>query len=208
MKGVDGYMKFTDDVLKKIMGKRVRITCVDMKSYIGIVDDYIYPDDNHNGKAGLIIETADKRLVEFCEDETLEIELYDPETEDMISSIMKVRFKMWENGPGTIEDMKTFVYEIYPDGKVSRYIYQGKNRTCVDKETLHISENRKHRLFAELVKALMLDERDILICEVCDGCSYTLQITYMDGQKKVIDGDVGGGTYDKLLTDFLDSIFE
>ena len=48
-------MKFTDDVLKKIMGKCVRITCVDMKSYIGTVDDFIYPDDNHNGKAGLSV---------------------------------------------------------------------------------------------------------------------------------------------------------
>lgn len=208
MKGVDGCMKFTDDVLKKIMGKRVRITCVDMKSYIGTVDDFIYPDDNHNGKAGLIIEIVDKRLIEFCEDETLEIELYDPETEAIIASIKKVRFKMWENGPGTIDELKTFVYEIFPDGTVTRSIYQGESRKSIDKETLHISEKRKHKFFVGLSGVLTMDEKDIVMCEVCDGCSYSLQITYMDGQKKVIDGDVGGGTYDELLTGFIDSIFE
>lgn len=66
-------MKFTEDVLKKIMGKRVRIVCVDMKPYIGVVDDFIYPDDNYNGKAGLIVKTVDNNLVEFQEDEVLEI---------------------------------------------------------------------------------------------------------------------------------------
>lgn len=179
-----------------------------MKSYIGTVDDFIYPDDNHNGKAGLIIETVDKRLIEFCADETLEIELYDPETEAIIASIKKVRFKMWENGPGTIDELKTFVYEIFPDGTVTRSIYQGESRKSIDKETLHISENRKHRFFVGLSGVLKMNEMDIVMCEVCDGCSYTLQITYMDGHKKVIDGDVGGGTYDELLTGFIDSIFE
>ncbi len=201
-------MKFTEEILRKCMGKRVRITCVDMKAYVGMVDDYIYPEDNHNGKAGLIIETEDNRLIEFCEDETLEIELYDQDTEAIISSIKKVRFKMWENGPGTIDELKTFVYEIFPDGTVTRYIYQGETRKSVDKETLHISENRKHRFFMGLSDVLKMDDKDIVMCEVCDGCSYTLQITYMDGHKKVIDGDVGGGTYDELLTGFIDSIFE
>lgn len=208
MKGVDGCMKFTDDVLRKYMGKRVRITCVDMKAYVGKVDDYIYPEDNYNDKAGLIIETEDKRLIEFSEDETLEIELYDPETEAIIASIKKVRFKMWENGPGTIDELKTFVYEIFPDGTVTRSIYQGKSRKSIDKEALHISEKRIHRFFVGLSGVLTMDEKYIVMCEVCDGCSYSLQITYMDGQKKVIDGDVGGGTYDELLTGFIDSIFE
>lgn len=201
-------MKFTDEVLKKFMGKRVRITCVDMKGYIGTVDDYICPEDNHNGKAGLIIETEDERLIEFCEDETLEIDLYDQETEAVISSIKKVRFKMWENGPGTIDSLKTFVYEIFPDGKVTRSIYQGESRKCIDSQILQISEYRKHRFFVKLADVLTMNEMDIVVCAVCDGCSYNLQITYTDGHKKVIDGDVGGGTFDELLTGFIDSIFE
>lgn len=203
-----GYMKFTNELLKKIMRKRVRITCLDMKSCVGIVDDYIYVEDNHNGKARLIVETEDKRLVEFCEDETLEIDLYDQALERHIASLKKIRFKMWDNGPGTLDDMRTFVYEIFPDGKVSRYIYQGRERKCKDKEILHISDIRRYRFMMKLVSVLTMDEKEIIECRVCDGSSYTLQITYKDGLKKIIDGDVGGGTYDKLLTEFVDSIFE
>lgn len=201
-------MKFTDELLKKIMRKRVRITCLDMKSYVGTVDDYIYAEDNHNGKAGLIIETEDKRLVEFCEDETLEIDLYDQALEEHITSFKKIRFKMWENGLCDSNYARTFVYEIFPDGKVSRYLYQGRERKYIEKETLHISDIRKNRFFINLVFVLTMDENEIIECRVCDGCSYTLQITYMDGHKKIVDGDVGGGTYDKLLTEFVDSIFE
>ena len=69
-------MKFTNDVLRTVMDKQVRITCTNGKSYTGLVCDYICADDNYNGKAGLIIENANENLVEFQEDEVLEIELY------------------------------------------------------------------------------------------------------------------------------------
>lgn len=45
-------------------------------------------------------------------------------------------------------------------------------------------------------------------CRVCDGCSYRLDITYCDGRKKSHMGDIGGGTIDKLVMDFLESMPE
>lgn len=201
-------MQYTGELLKRILGKRVRITCVDMEFYVGIADDYVYADNNYNGKAGLIIETSDNRLIEFYEDEVLEIELYEQTVEKHIASIKKVRFKVWENGMNDGYYAITSVYEIFPDGKVFRYIYQGSSRKYMDKEVLHISENRNFCFFLSLVQTLTMDERDIVVCKVCDGSSYNLQITYIDGHKKVIEGDVGGGTYDKLMKGFIDSIFE
>lgn len=45
-------------------------------------------------------------------------------------------------------------------------------------------------------------------CAVCDGCNYELTITYKDNRKKKITGDLGGGTVDKTVTDFLCTIPE
>lgn len=45
-------------------------------------------------------------------------------------------------------------------------------------------------------------------CRVCDGCSYELTITYKDNRKKKLTGDLGGGTVDKTVTDFLCTIPE
>lgn len=43
--------------------------------------------------------------------------------------------------------------------------------------------------------------------QVCDGCSYELQITYADKRKEIIKGDVAGGTFDSILEKFVHSIF-
>lgn len=39
-----------------------------------------------------------------------------------------------------------------------------------------------------------------------DGFSYELKITYIDNIKKKIHGDLGGGTVDKTVTDFICTI--
>ena len=49
---------------------------------------------------------------------------------------------------------------------------------------------------------------EIIECKVCDGCSYELTITYKDNRKKKMHGDLGGGTVDKTVTDFLCTIPE
>ena len=35
--------------------------------------------------------------------------------------------------------------------------------------------------------------------QVCDGYGYTLQITYKDGRKRGIEGDIGDGTIDGIM---------
>ena len=34
-------------------------------------------------------------------------------------------------------------------------------------------------------------KKNIMEAQVCDGYGYTLQITYKDGRKRVIEGDIG-----------------
>lgn len=43
--------------------------------------------------------------------------------------------------------------------------------------------------------------------QVCDVYGYTLQITYRDGRKRVIEGDIGGGTIDGIMGNYLKKIF-
>ena len=42
--------------------------------------------------------------------------------------------------------------------------------------------------------------------QVCDGYGYTLQITYKDGRKRVIEGDIGDGTIDGIMGNYLKKI--
>ena len=45
-------------------------------------------------------------------------------------------------------------------------------------------------------------------CMVSDGSSYELTITYKDNRKRKFHGDVGGGTVDNTVIDFLKTIPE
>lgn len=49
--------------------------------------------------------------------------------------------------------------------------------------------------------------KNIVEGQVCDGCSYELQITYADKRKEIINGDVAGGTFDSILEKFVHSVF-
>ena len=49
---------------------------------------------------------------------------------------------------------------------------------------------------------------EIVDCRVCDGCSYELTITYKDNRKRKFNGDIGGGTIDETIINFLKSIPE
>ena len=44
--------------------------------------------------------------------------------------------------------------------------------------------------------------------DVSDGSSYELTITYKDNRKRKFHGDVGGGTVDNTVIDFLKTIPE
>ena len=48
-------------------GENVKITAVNGNVYTGVVEDYIYPEDNENGKESIIVE--------FYENDIFSIEL-------------------------------------------------------------------------------------------------------------------------------------
>lgn len=121
----------------------------------------------------------------------------------------KIRYKVIENGPCTIDSQQSWVYEIYPDGRCKEYIYQGQNRKYQFKTEEKVSEKKAYRLACSLQKILgaPLWEKNIVEGQVCDGYSYNLQITYADKRKEIINGDVAGGTFDSILEKFVHSVF-
>ena len=124
------------------------------------------------------------------------------------TAITKVRFKCWENGPGFVDDMQRWVYEVYPDEKMLCYTYRGQSRKCESKEEASCSANKALEFYRQLKKAVFADPSEIISCEVCDGCSYQLQISFCDGRKEIVDGDIGAGTIDDMVLKFLHKKFE
>lgn len=56
-------------------GENVKITAVNGNVYTGVVEDYIYPEDNENGKESIIVDTTSKDIVEFYENDIFSVEL-------------------------------------------------------------------------------------------------------------------------------------
>ena len=125
------------------------------------------------------------------------------------TQITKIRYKVVENGPCTIDSQQSWVYEMYPDGRCKEYTYQGQNRKYQFKTEEKVSEKKVYRLACSLQKIIgaPLWEKNVIEGQVCDGCSYNLQITYADKRKEVINGDVAGGTFDSILEKFVRSVF-
>ena len=125
------------------------------------------------------------------------------------TQITKIRYKVVENGPCTIDFQQSWVYEIYPDGRCKEYTYQGQNRKYQFKMEEKVSEKKVYRLVCSLQKIIgaPLWEKNVVEGQVCDGCSFHLQITYADKRKEIINGDVAGGTFDSILEKFVCSIF-
>ena len=84
------------------------------------------------------------------------------------------------------------------------------NKVSYDNKTDEkVSEKKAYRLACSLQKIIgaPLWEKNIVEGQVCDGCSYELQITYTDKRKEVINGDVAGGMFDSILEKFVHSVF-
>lgn len=62
--------------LKKYYGRGVVIVTDDGQTFSGVIDDYISPDDNENGKESIILTTKKQSLIEFYEDDIKEIIVY------------------------------------------------------------------------------------------------------------------------------------
>jgi hypothetical protein len=125
-------------------------------------------------------------------------------------AIKKVRFKYWSNwgfyDPDSIVEDQ-WAFEIFKDGTIKYFAYPRESRRVLDKDKILIDIEKVQGFYENLLDAFkpwnMIEE-----CRVCDGCSYRLDITYCDGRKKSHTGDIGGGTIDKLIMDFIESIPE
>lgn len=143
------------------------------------------------------------RFCKDCENEWC-VENFPPE------DIVKVRFRYWSNWgcyePDSMNE-EQWAFEIFPDGTVKYFAYPRAGRRVLDKEIVHIEKERVVDFYQNVIW-LYRPFSEIIECEVCDGCSYELTITYSDNRKKKIHGDVGGGTVDKTIMDFLCTIPE
>lgn len=122
--------------------------------------------------------------------------------------VIKVRFRYWSNwgvyDPKSVEEGQ-WAYDIYPNGTVNYKSYPLAGRRVLNKETAKVDAEKIKNFYDEL---LMLF-KPWGYCEdyeVCDGCSYELTITYADGRKRKKKGDVGGGSIDNLVLNFIESI--
>ena len=123
-------------------------------------------------------------------------------------AIKKVRFKYWSNWgfyePDSIVEAQ-WVFEIFKDGTIKYFAYPRASRRVLDKEIVHIEKDRVADFYQNVIW-LYRPSTEIIECKVCDGCSYELTITYKDNRKKKMHGDLGGGTVDKTVTNFLCTI--
>jgi len=127
-----------------------------------------------------------------------------------VDAITKVRFRYWNNWgfctPDSIQEDQ-WVYELFPDGVIKYYAYPRESRKVLDKDKVLIESNRIKQFYESLLDVFKTWNA-IEEYSVCDGCSYQLDITYCDGKKRKHAGDLGGGTIDKMVMDFIGSIPE
>lgn len=128
----------------------------------------------------------------------------------LAEDIVKVRFRYWKNwGAYDSESLSEgqWAFEIYPDGLIKYFSYPIQSRKVLDKDSAYTSSQKVLDFYNEITMLYrpwnIFDE--IIIC---DGCSYELTITFVDGRKKKLHGDIGGGVVDKTLMDFISSIPE
>ena len=56
-------------------GKRVKIIADNNAVFYGTVNDYIYPENNEEGKESIIVDTSDGSAIEFYEEHIKAIEI-------------------------------------------------------------------------------------------------------------------------------------
>ena len=142
----------------------------------------------------------------FCKDCEAEWSVDRLEADD----ITKVRFKYWSNWGFYAPDSLTegqWAFEVFPDGTIKYYSYPLQSRRVLDKDKAVADTAMIQKFYEKLLDALK-PWSAAYECQVCDGCSYQIDITYCDGRKRTHKGDIGGGTIDKLIMDFIESIPE
>lgn len=128
----------------------------------------------------------------------------------LVEDIVKVRFHYWLNwgfyDPESLAE-EQWAFEVFPDGTIKYFACSRAGRKVLDKEVVHIKTERVMDFYRKVIW-LYHPWTEITECEICDGCSYELTVTYKDNRKKKMHGDLGGGTVDKTVTDFLCTIPE
>lgn len=61
--------------LKDFYGENVKINAKNGLAFSGEVSEYIYPEDNENGKESIIIDAEDGSLVEFYDEDIASIRI-------------------------------------------------------------------------------------------------------------------------------------
>ena len=100
-----------------------------------------------------------------------------------------------------------WAFEVFPDGTIKYFAYPRASRKVLDKDEIRISSDRVNDFYNQVIW-LYRPWTEIVDCRVCDGCSYELTITYKDNRKRKFNGDIGGGTVDETIMNFLKSIPE
>ena len=100
-----------------------------------------------------------------------------------------------------------WAFEVYTDGTIKYFAYPRASRRVLDKDEIRISSDRVNDFYNQVIW-LYRPWTEIVDCRVCDGCSYELTITYKDNRKRKFSGDIGGGTIDETIMNFLKSIPE
>lgn len=160
---------------------------------------------HHLKGPGKRTEEDDRRFAESFEN--LLKKALATESSSLTTPVTKFRFKIWENGLQEPQNRKTQVYEAYPSGRIVKYTYYGKCRKYAEKEEQMISIVKIKELYAQFQSIMKNDPKETIMERICDGCSYCLQVTYADGKKEVVEGDIVGERIDNLAVGFFEQEF-
>lgn len=105
------------------------------------------------------------------------------------SDIIKIRLKLWTSEEISDELQKFTVFELFPNGTIRKYQYEGKSRKAIDKQVNHIEQLEMEELCVALQEKLHVPVLPSL-CEKT-GRSFNMQISYTDGRKIAIDSSDG-----------------
>lgn len=193
------------------MGKCI---CPNCKSYniIPVVYGYPSPEAFDEAENGNIKLGGDEILIGMCRPDLF---CKDCKTEWCVDNflsedVVKVRFRYWSNwgfyDPNSIHEDQ-WAFDIFLDGMIKYYAYPRENRKVLDKDKVQIKRKQVIEFYDDLLQVFK-PWYNFVNSKVYDGCSYELTITYTDGRKKKRTGDVGGGSIDKIVMDFLCTIPE
>ncbi len=120
------------------------------------------------------------------------------------SDIVKLRFRKNIFCEKSTQRNKSIVYDIFPDGCIRIYEYEGKSRSASTKKVKHIDcEHVK-----EVAKRIQNDLSTPAVVDTNSQLSkcFKLQITYLDGRKIVVDSEKNQSRVFAVLEQFVNEL--